>query len=99
MATAYVAFGPVGLVMNGGPIGIRRGNPSWAGTVTTSGTSAQTADAAEYEGVASIYCDTALYAVVGPDPTASASTGWHIPPATLVEIAISAGDKVALIDV
>lgn len=99
MATAYVSFGGAGEVMAGGVLPVRRGNPSSTETVTTSGTSAATTNAAAYSGVATIDCASALYAVVGPNPTAAPTTGWYIPAGITTDIAVNTGDKVALIDV
>jgi len=97
MATADVSFGLAGLVVNGSAVGIRSGNPTSTEQVTTSGTSAATTNAAAVDGVATIYSDAAHYAVVGKNPTASATTGWVCPADIPTDIAVAKGEKVALI--
>jgi hypothetical protein len=99
MATAYVSFGAAALKdgATGAPVVLR--NPATTETVTTSGTSAATTNTAPQDGIAAIYCATAVYAVAGASPTAAPTTGWYIPGAVLFHMAVKAGDKIALIDV
>jgi hypothetical protein len=98
MATAYVSFGAFAIkdAKTGAPI--VNGNPTSTETVTTSGTSAATTGAAVNDGVAAIYCASAVYAVSGAAPTASATTGWYLEAGVTFHMAVAAGDKIALID-
>lgn len=99
MATVYVTFGQVGArATTGGTINIMSGVLR-SESITSSGASAQGTFTATAGEVAQIYCDTAVYVKVGSNPTAAAATALYVPPTTLVHMALSGGDKVAVIDV
>lgn len=100
MATAYVTIGPVATNPRSGDVPIFQGGASASETVTTSATSAQgNLTAAKDSDNATVFCETAVYATTGQNPTASAASGVFCPGNVLVAISLNAGDKVALIDV
>lgn len=70
--------------------------PHGSVTVTTSGTSAQSA-AVTGPVVAMLYSDVAHYFNDGADPTASAATGGYLPADTPLWLALGAGNKIAAI--
>lgn len=98
MATAYVSFGVGGGRSPSGPVPVLADNPTSTEVISTSASSAQSVGSATVDGIVRVNCDTALYATVGANPTASATTGWFIPTSETTEIAIASGEKIALID-
>jgi len=60
-------------------------------TITTSGTSAQSAAIPQHAGIAVFYSDTAHYVLTGTNPTATATTGLYIPANFAREISIKNG--------
>ncbi len=99
MATAYVSFGKMATTDGNqqGPILSR--NPASTEAITTSATSVTTVSEALDDGVAVIFSDAAHYVVVGPAPTAAATTGWYSPASQSLDVKVKAGDRVALITV
>ena len=99
MATAYVTIGPVGAKSKNGVTQCFLGSGVQSETVTTSGTSAQGSLAATGGDIAQIFCDTAVYALAGANPTASATAGIYVPGGQAAYLILNPGDKIALIDV
>ena len=61
-------------------------------TVTTSGTSAQSAAFPIEAEIVQVYCvDAAHYVKMGANPTASATAGFYVPAATVREFKLKAG--------
>lgn len=95
MGTANIVFGSAG-----GPtlaIPAYNGVPFASEDVTTSGTSAQSA-AAEFNCLAYISADVAVYVKVGTNPTAAAGDDWLVPAGYPMALFINRGDKIAVID-
>lgn len=99
MATAYITMGPVATTRLHGELAIFVGNSARNETVTTSGTSAQGSLVAQEGDSATVFCDTAVYAATGTNPTAAAGAGVFCPGGFATPIALKAGEKIALIDV
>lgn len=100
MATAYVAFGFAGgQGSDGFQSQVINGAPSASETITTSGTAAQSTNAATRDGIVRIYCDTAVYATIGPNPTATPTNSWIIPAGIPTPLGVTKNQKVSLIDV
>ena len=95
MATVYVSIGAIG---QKGSVEAHFG-PGRSETITSSGTSAQGALIARSQDAAEINCATAVYATVGPSPTASPTAGYYVKAAVAKTIVMSKGDIVAVIDV
>ena len=99
MATAHISFGPAGLRASfGDGMPVLGSQPTSSEIITTSTASQQSAQAATIDGIVRLRCSAALYARTGVNPTVSATTGWYIPAGETTEIAISKGEKIALID-
>jgi hypothetical protein len=97
MATINIVFAKIGGKGNNEPV--YKGNALGSENVTSSGTSAQTTgDAAEDCYVRIFAIDGAIYAKTGPNPTAAAGDEWYIASGDLLDLAVNAGDKVAVID-
>lgn len=75
------------------------GDPLGSETVTTSGTSAQSAANTEGAVVASLYSTAAHYVTVGNDPTAAAANSFYLPASTVMWLDLRANltDKIAAI--
>ena len=99
MATAYVTFGKPATTENDSPAPIYQGDDAVTEVVSTSGTSAQTTGTSDGVGVATVFCATAVMALAGSNPTASATAGRYVPANLPIDIRVEDGDKVALIDV
>lgn len=98
MATAYVSFGKMATTDGDQQGPVVSGAPFFSETVTTSGTSAQSAASPE-SGVAVIFSAAAHYVTVGADPTATSANSWYQPAGQRIEIKVKAGDKLAFITV
>ena len=63
-------------------------------TITTSGTSAATADVIpDSAGIVAVHSDAAHYVTIGNDPTATATNGVYVPANATREIAVSPVNK------
>ena len=61
-------------------------------SVTTSGTSAQSAAIPDQAEIVHVYCvDTGHYVKIGSNPTAAAATGFYVPAATVREFKLKTG--------
>jgi len=93
MASAYITMA------QGGSVG--RGLPVTRGThvtqkITTSGTAATGTSVAVDGDIASIFCASAV--IVSPVGTASQTNGRYVPASTIVDIGMSAGQQISIID-
>lgn len=95
MGTANIVFASAGGPSRDMPA--FNGVPFAAEDVTTSGTSAQSA-AAEFNCLAYISTDVAVYVKVGSNPTASAGDDWLVPAGFPFSLFINRGDKIAVVD-
>tara|TARA_R110000787_G_scaffold7136_1_gene24559 strand:- start:285 stop:584 length:300 start_codon:yes stop_codon:yes gene_type:complete len=98
MASVYLTFGIVGARANFGDASVFLGYGATSEVVTSSIASAQSTNAAGATEFVQIYCATAVYALTGANPTATATNGIYCPPGTLVRLAPKEGHKVAVID-
>lgn len=93
MATLYVSY------FSGVQSGVGKG-PAGTDVVTTSGTSAKSADN-DGAVVVSVFSDSAHYVTTGPSATvtATAANGAYLPANTMLWLSINSGDEVAAITV
>lgn len=95
MGTVNIVFATYGAQSGAAPV--YNGSTLAAENVTSSATSAQSA-AAPLNCVARIATDTAIYAIAGKNPTASAGGTWLVPADGSLDLFVLAGDKIAVID-
>lgn len=94
MATVYVTAAPAGQKQTDISFG-----PARSETITSSGTAAQGSLVAKSQEAFTIFVSTAVYAQVGPNPTASPTAGYYVPAGVPKDIMASKGDIVSVIDV
>lgn len=100
MASVYVTFGEVGQRVQNGILHVFDANGLVSEVVTSSGTSAQSSNAATKRGqIVQIVCATAVYATAASDPTATATNGVYVPANLPTYLVLDKDDKIAVIDV
>lgn len=96
MATVYVSLSQAGARGVNGASQPVYAKPFRSETITSSGTTAAGALIAKQGDVATVVCATAVYANAGA--AASATAGKYVPANVPIDIALSPGDTVHVID-